>query len=76
MWKNTVEEPGRRQTTIWGLSIACWIPKSKNTHSGYVILIAFVINSGCKSASICYVIHTLPILLMLELPVMCLTTVL
>jgi len=29
--------------TMWGINIACWIPKSKNTHSEYVILIAFVL---------------------------------
>jgi len=25
----------------WGMRIACWIPKATNTHSEYVILIAF-----------------------------------
>jgi hypothetical protein len=27
--------------TIWCMRIACWIPKATNTHSQYVILIAF-----------------------------------
>jgi len=27
--------------TIWRMRIACWIPKASNTHSQYVILIAF-----------------------------------
>jgi len=27
--------------TIWHMHIACWIPRATNTHSGYVILIAF-----------------------------------
>jgi hypothetical protein len=27
--------------TIWRMRIACWIPKATNTHSEYVILIAF-----------------------------------
>ena len=40
MWKNTVES-GRPQTTIWRMRIASWIPKATNTHSEYVILIAF-----------------------------------
>jgi hypothetical protein len=31
----------RPQLTIWRVRIACWIPKAKNTHSGYVIPIAF-----------------------------------
>jgi len=40
MWKNTVE-PEMSQMTIWRMRIACWIPKATNTHSEYVILIAF-----------------------------------
>jgi hypothetical protein len=27
--------------TIWRMRIACWVPKATNTHSQYVILIAF-----------------------------------
>ena len=40
MRKNMVEW-GRQQITIWGMRIACWIPKASYTHSEYVILIAF-----------------------------------
>jgi len=40
MWKNIVQ-PDRPQMTIWSMRIACWIPKATNTHSEYVILIAF-----------------------------------
>ena len=40
MWKNVVD-PGRPQTTIWRMRIACWINKAIQTHSEYVILIAF-----------------------------------
>ena len=29
--------------TIWHMRIACWIPKSTNTYSDYVILIVFSI---------------------------------
>ena len=39
-WKNNLER-GRSQMTIWRMCIACWIPKATNTHSEYVILIAF-----------------------------------
>jgi hypothetical protein len=34
-------EPDRPQVTIWRMRTACWIPKATNTHSEYVILIAF-----------------------------------
>jgi len=34
-------EAGRPQMKIWRMRIAWWIPKATNTHSEYVILIAF-----------------------------------
>ena len=40
MWENVVER-GRLQMVIWRMRIACWIPKATNTHSQYVIHIAF-----------------------------------
>ena len=40
MWQNKVER-GRQQVTIWRMRNACWIPSATNTHSEYVILIAF-----------------------------------
>ena len=42
MWKkkNTVE-PRKPQIIIWRVRFARWIPKATNTHSEYVILIAF-----------------------------------
>jgi len=40
LWKNVVE-PGKPQITIWRMHIACWITKATNTHSEYVIFIAF-----------------------------------
>jgi hypothetical protein len=40
VWKNMVEWC-RPQVTIWRMRIACWIPKATDTHSEYVIVIAF-----------------------------------
>ena len=37
MWRNIVE----RGRTIWRIGIACWVPKSTNPHSEYVIYYAF-----------------------------------
>jgi len=48
MWKNMVQ-PGRPQMTIWRMRFASQIPKATDTHSGYVILIAFPRNSGCTN---------------------------
>ena len=39
MWKNILEQ-ANTQMTIWRVRIACWIPKARNTHSEYVIVIA------------------------------------
>jgi hypothetical protein len=40
MRKNTVD-PGRPQVKIWRMHVVDWIPTATNTHSEYVILIAF-----------------------------------
>jgi len=40
MWKNMVERD-RPQVTIWRMRVTCWIPKAKDRHSEYVIIIAF-----------------------------------
>jgi hypothetical protein len=42
MYKNTVE-PERPQVAIWRMCTAYWITKATNTHSEYVILLAFSI---------------------------------
>jgi len=44
------------------LRIACWITEATNSHSEYVILIAFHYNNGCTTASQYYVVRTLPLL--------------
>ena len=62
MWKNIVQ-PDRPQMAIWRTRMACWIPKATNTHSEYVILIAFHSNNGYTNAPQCYVTRTLPVLL-------------
>jgi len=40
MWKIFVESD-RPQMTIWRMCIARWITKATDTHSEYVVLIAF-----------------------------------
>jgi len=51
MWKNIVE-PGRPQKTKWRMRIECWIPKDINTHSEYVILIAFPLQQWLHERSL------------------------
>ena len=58
MWKNTVE-PDRPLMTIWRMSVVCWIPKAKITHSEYVIIIVFNCNNGYTKAPQFYVTRTL-----------------
>jgi len=38
--KNTVK-PDRSQMKVWHMCTGCWTPKATNTHSKYVIFIAF-----------------------------------
>ena len=59
MWRNIVE-PDKPQMTVWGMGIACWIPKATDTPCQYVILTDFVRNNGCTNAPQFYVIRTLP----------------
>jgi hypothetical protein len=49
--------------TIWRMRFACWITKATNTHSEYVILIAFHVKNDYANAPQCYVILTLHVLL-------------
>ena len=49
--------------TVLRMRIACWIPKATNTHSDYVILIAFLLLQWLDNVPHCYVICTLPVLL-------------
>jgi len=45
MWKNTVE-PGKPQMKVWRMCIVCWIPKSTDTISEFLL---FHCNSGCMN---------------------------
>jgi hypothetical protein len=62
MWKSFVER-GRPQMTIWRMLIACWISKAANTYTGYVTIIAFSLQQWWHECASCYVIPTLPVLL-------------
>ena len=39
--RTNIVDPDRPKMTIWRTSILSWIPKATNTHSEYVIFIAF-----------------------------------
>ena len=60
MWKNIVQPD--RTHNCRRMRILCWIPTTANTHSEYVIFIAFRGNNGCTKASLCYVVCSLPVL--------------
>jgi len=40
LWKNILV-PDRLLVTTWRMRIACWMNKATDTHSEYVLLIAF-----------------------------------
>jgi hypothetical protein len=57
MWKNIVEAD-RSQTIIWSMCTACWIPRATNTHSEYVILIAFPLQQWYEACALhCIALH-------------------
>ena len=60
-------QPGRPQMTVWRMHIACWIPKATNTHSEYVILIAFPLQQWLHERTSIYVTRTFPVLLYVTL---------
>jgi hypothetical protein len=63
MWKNTVQ-PGRPHLKIWHMRIGCWILKSTNTHSEYVLLLLlFHCNNGWTNMPYCYITRALPVVL-------------
>jgi hypothetical protein len=64
--RTNIVEPDRPQMTIWRMRVACWIPKATNTHSEYVILVAFPLQkwlheraSMLRYTSIAYHAHIL-----------------
>jgi hypothetical protein len=44
-------QPHRPQMTIWCMRIACWITKATDTHSEYVILIAFPLRQWLRTCA-------------------------
>jgi len=60
MWKK-YGRAGHANMTKWRMRIACWIPKATNTHSEYVILIAFPVRQWSHESASCYPIRTLAV---------------
>jgi len=54
--KKNIVEPKRPQTTIWRMSISRCIHKATNTHSEYVIIIAFPLQQllNERASLLCY----------------------
>jgi hypothetical protein len=69
MWKNIVEAD-RPKLTVWGMRISVWIPKTTNTHSEYVLLIAFPLQQWLHERAL-LLLFTYIVLLMLVLDNFC-----
>ena len=52
----------RPQITIRRMRTVCWMPNATDTHSEYVILIAFPLQQWFSNAPRCYVIRKFPVL--------------
>jgi hypothetical protein len=63
MLKNILE-PGSPQMTLWRMCTACCIPKATNSHSEYVILIAFSLQQWLHDPLQYAVMRTVPVLLL------------
>jgi hypothetical protein len=59
-WQNIVQADGL-QNTIWRRDIACWIPKATNTHSEYILIIAFLLQQWLREFRL-KVTRALPVL--------------
>ena len=62
IWKNTVQ-PDRPQMSIRRMRIACCKPRAKDTHSEYVIHVAFSTATCCATTPQCHVMRALSVLL-------------
>jgi hypothetical protein len=62
-WKNNVDWD-RPQMTIWRLRIAWWITKATNTHSQYVMFIAFPLQQWLQEHASVLRFSTLAVLLL------------
>ena len=60
-WKNMVESK-RPQMTLWCIHVVCWITKATDTHSEYVVLIAF--SMVAQTHPNITLTHTFPVLFM------------
>ena len=69
-WKSFVER-SRPQLTIWCTHIACWMPKAANTYVGYVTIIVVPLQQWWHECASCYVIRTVPVLLIHNLSYGC-----
>jgi len=61
MWKYIVE-PGRPHMTVWRMRNAYWITKATNTHSGYVIIFALLLQQWLQERASILRYNTLPVL--------------
>jgi len=71
-WKN-FEGPDRPQNKIWPIHSAFWIPKATNTHSQYVIFIAFPRQQLLQERSkmLCLYEHCLSLICGNKMPTRC-----
>ena len=53
----------RAQMIIWRMCFACWVPNATSTHTVCVILIDFPLQQWLHESAKCYIIRTLPVLL-------------
>ena len=67
MWKNMVE-PARPKMTTPPMHFECWITKATHTHTHRMCNTYWfsITKNGCTNYPLCYVIRTLPVLLIIQ----------
>ena len=53
----SIVEPERPQMTIWRIRVACWLPNVTNTHSEYVMFIAFQLQKLLPKSALVLHVH-------------------
>jgi hypothetical protein len=78
LWDNVEKYSTAKQATdcntVRRMRVACWIPKSTDTHSKSIILIVFPFNMGNVDVPLCYLDTTLPLSLKLKSCLCCCTS--
>jgi hypothetical protein len=59
-------QPDTGDNTMWRMRIACWITKTTDSHSEYIMDIVFYGKNSCTNEPQCHVISPVPLVIQLS----------